>query len=287
MATVSDAASESKRVKTEHDESNDLFVETSTRVIVRECQRLQNMFPDHNSKVPNAQSQNGSAVVASVSDDGDVKGASNGATDNGSKPPCFFTLIDDSEVVICDISRKITSDCKDKICVTTEAFQRAGPRRYSYFDPTKVIAGIVTVGGLCPGLNNVIREITRTLFKTYNAQKVYGFIGGYRGIYSTEPLDLTLENTSTIHLQGGTILSAARGGFDEDKILEALNKLGVNQLFIIGGDGTMRGANALVDAFKIKANRPIAVIGIPKTIDNDVCFCLLFFLYCWKWNLIG
>ncbi|KAH9259453.1 hypothetical protein BASA81_002496 [Batrachochytrium salamandrivorans] len=149
-------------------------------------------------------------------------------------------------------------------------FPRCGPRRELYFNPRQVTAGIVTCGGLCPGLNSVIKDISHALRELYGAKIVYGFVGGFAGIYSRPPVELTEVNTRGIQNLGGTILSSARGGFDEHKILQRLCELEVDQLFVVGGDGTMRGANALAKAAKLFAKRPLAVLGVPKTIDNDI-----------------
>ena len=171
---------------------------------------------------------------------------------------------ENDDVVIVDIIRKRDGNYE------SEVLERAGPRTETYFDPEKeVTAGIVTVGGLCPGLNNVIRELVKSLKNLYGVGKVYGFKGGYMGIWSAEPIELDMHNTAGIHLSGGTILSSARGGYDEEKILAVLDRLQINQLFVIGGDGTMRGANAL-SAAAMKRSKPLAIVSLPKTIDNDI-----------------
>lgn len=122
---------------------------------------------------------------------------------------------------------------------------RAGPRLDLHFNPKTVNAAIVTCGGLCPGLNNVIREITRSLYFLYGIEgKVYGIVGGYKGFYdpATPPIVLTPESVEDIHHEGGTILSSSRGGFDMDKIVEFIKSKNIRQLYVIGGDGTHRGA---------------------------------------------
>uniref|UniRef100_A0A6S8AZM4 Phosphofructokinase domain-containing protein n=1 Tax=Aplanochytrium stocchinoi TaxID=215587 RepID=A0A6S8AZM4_9STRA len=179
----------------------------------------------------------------------------------------FSRYVSNDEVILADIIRE------DGTPPESAAFIRAGPREKLYFHPKKVIAGIVTCGGLCPGLNNVIREIVKTLYDIYDIEKVYGFRGGYGGIYGMKPLELSLDLVSDIHLKGGTILSSNRGGFDSEKILVKLKELGVNQLYLIGGDGTMRGANALYKASLEENKRSgyvLSVAGVPKTIDNDI-----------------
>ena len=152
-------------------------------------------------------------------------------------------------------------------------FERAGPRRSIFFEPEKLTCGIVTCGGLCPGLNDVIRTITLSLLWQYNVKAVYGFRYGYMGLTSKapeEPVLLTPELVDDIHLQGGDILSSSRGPQKSDDMVDTLEKMGIELLFVIGGDGTLRGAHDLNTAIK-KRGLNISVIGVPKTIDNDIC----------------
>ena len=154
----------------------------------------------------------------------------------------------------------------------TRAFLRAGPREELHFNPKAVNAAIVTCGGLCPGLNNVIREITRSLFYLYGIEgKCWGIQGGYAGFYdpNTPPIELTPASVRHIHTKGGTILGSSRGGFDIDKIVAFIKKKNIRQLYVIGGDGTHRGAFRIHEAC-MELGLHIAVAGIPKTIDNDV-----------------
>ena len=179
----------------------------------------------------------------------------------------YKNFVGDEDVILQDVLFNTSKQCMD-----TEAFLRAGPREYCHFEPTKVRAAIVTCGGLCPGLNNVIREITRSLLFLYNVEKILGVIGGYQGFLGKkdmEPIELNLVNTRRIHQVGGTMLSSSRGGFDIVKIIEFLQKNSINQLYIIGGDGTHRGADKIASEV-ICRNLNISVIGIPKTIDNDI-----------------
>ena len=151
-------------------------------------------------------------------------------------------------------------------------FERAGPRRKIFFDTAELNCGIVTCGGLCPGLNDVIRAITLSLIWQYGVKNVYGFRYGYAGLTSKPPqppLLLTTELMNDIHLKGGDILSSSRGPQDVDEMADTLQQLGIGVLFTIGGDGTLRGARNLAEAIK-KRGLKISVIGIPKTIDNDI-----------------
>lgn len=153
-----------------------------------------------------------------------------------------------------------------------EFFELAGPRRKIYFDPAKTTVGIVTCGGLCPGLNDVIRALTFCSLQSYGVKKVLGFQYGYEGLVAKfyhYPVELTTDNTDEIHEKGGTILRTSRGRQDEDEIIDTLVHYGVNILFTIGGDGTQRGSRDLVNRLR-ERNLPIAVVGIPKTIDNDI-----------------
>lgn len=151
-------------------------------------------------------------------------------------------------------------------------FERAGPRARLFFEPAKVKAGIVTCGGLCPGLNNVIRSLFLELHHGYGVPEVLGFRDGYRGLdpqRSEKPFVLTSELVDDIHRDGGTILGTSRGPVDVELAVDNLVRLGVNVLFTIGGDGTQRGANDLFAAAQARGHA-LAVTGIPKTIDNDV-----------------
>ena len=151
-------------------------------------------------------------------------------------------------------------------------FERAGPRRKIFFDPAGLNCGIVTCGGLCPGLNDVVRTITLSLIWQYGVKNVYGFRYGYAGLTSKPPqppLLLTTERVNDIHLRGGDILSSSRGPQDVDEMVDNLQRMGIGVLFTIGGDGTLRGSRDLAEAIK-KRGLNISVIGVPKTIDNDI-----------------
>jgi 6-phosphofructokinase 1 len=154
------------------------------------------------------------------------------------------------------------------------AFEMAGPRQNIFFDPARVKAAIVTCGGLCPGINNVIRTLVFELYYRYNVRSVLGIRYGYRGFipkYGYEPLTLTPDDVKDIHEKGGSALSSSRGEQDSGEVVDFLQRKGISLLFTIGGDGTLRGALAIQQEIK-KRGLPIAVIGIPKTIDNDISF---------------
>lgn len=126
-------------------------------------------------------------------------------------------------------------------------FRRAGPRQKVYFDSDEVHACIVTCGGLCPGLNTVIREIVCALYNMYGVTKVLGIDGGYRGFYSKNTIPLTPKFVNDIHKRGGTIIGTSRGGHDTMKIVDSIQDRGINQVYIIGGDGTQRGATVIYE----------------------------------------
>ncbi|XP_073044024.1 ATP-dependent 6-phosphofructokinase 3-like [Primulina eburnea] len=148
-------------------------------------------------------------------------------------------------------------------------FRRAGPREKVYFESEDVHACIVTCGGLCPGLNTVIREIVCGLHHMYGVNRVIGINGGYRGFYSKNTVSLTPNSVNDIHKRGGTILGTSRGGHDTKKIVDSIEDRGINQVYIIGGDGTQKGAAVIFEEIK-KRGLKVAVAGIPKTIDNDI-----------------
>lgn len=152
------------------------------------------------------------------------------------------------------------------------SFALAGPRAVLFFDPTRLTCGIVTCGGLCPGLNNTIRALVLTLHYAYGVQQILGFRYGYDGLdpqSGQAPWSLTPETVETIHEHGGTLLGSSRGQHDARVMVDTLVQHQVQLLFAIGGDGTLRGAEALHHEIT-RRGLPMAVIGIPKTIDNDL-----------------
>jgi len=152
-------------------------------------------------------------------------------------------------------------------------FESAGPREKLFFEPKEVVAGIVTCGGLCPGLNDVIRTITLMLLWQYGVKKVLGFRYGYEGLSSNAkeaPIELMADHVDNIHHLGGTMLGSSRGAQEPIDMVEILVKHNVSMIFTIGGDGTFTGAHALAEEIT-KQKLGISVIGIPKTIDNDIC----------------
>jgi 6-phosphofructokinase 1 len=152
----------------------------------------------------------------------------------------------------------------------------AGPREKIFFDPAKVNAALVTCGGLCPGLNDVIYSIVMNLWHRYGVRRITGIQYGYRGLlpeFGIPTINLSPKVVADIHSMGGTLLGSSRGGGEKIPLMvDAIEQMNINVLFAIGGDGTMRGALAISQEAKKRGTR-IAVIGVPKTIDNDLAFC--------------
>ncbi len=163
----------------------------------------------------------------------------------------------------------------DSVGVEGNHLELAGPREKIFFNPAHVHAAIVTCGGLCPGLNNVIRAIVRCLWYRYDVRRITGIQNGYRGFLAESNfpiIEMTPSLVDDIQMKGGTILGSSRGGGDRVvEIADALEQMNINILFTIGGDGTQRGAVDIAEELE-KRNLKISVVGIPKTIDNDLNF---------------
>jgi 6-phosphofructokinase 1 len=154
------------------------------------------------------------------------------------------------------------------------SFESAGPREKIFFNPAKTTAAIVTCGGLCPGLNDIIRGIVTQLNYRYGLTKVYGFRYGYEGLiprYGHTPMPLRPESVSQIHNFGGTILGSSRGPQKIGEMVDLLEEMNVDLFFVVGGDGTLRGAAEISSECERRGLKK-AVIGIPKTIDNDIMY---------------
>ncbi|MEK6623353.1 MAG: ATP-dependent 6-phosphofructokinase, partial [Bdellovibrionota bacterium] len=157
---------------------------------------------------------------------------------------------------------------------TANYFSLAGPREHLFFNGENVVAGIVNCGGLCPGMNNVTRGLVRRLWYSYGVRKIFGFRYGFLGLTTNgpvAPMPLDPEVIHDIHLQGGTILGSSRGPQQVSEMAETLIGMGINMLFVVGGDGSMRGAMALYEEIGCRRAK-IAIIGVPKTVDNDMLF---------------
>ncbi len=159
-------------------------------------------------------------------------------------------------------------------CNTFPSFEKAGPRQSIFHNPAESRAAIITCGGLCPGLNNVIKGVVRTLEGDYGVKHIDGIRYGYKGLTAEaahRPFSLNSQAVDQLHTRGGTILGSSRGNQDPKEMVDQLVKNKINLLFCIGGDGTLRGASAIASEIE-QRQLPISVIGIPKTIDNDLGF---------------
>jgi 6-phosphofructokinase 1 len=187
--------------------------------------------------------------------------------DNG----LVYEFVRETERILHDASLENFIKCQHS-GETPISFEKAGPLEFLYFEPVKTKVAIVTCGGLCPGLNNVIRSIVNHLHYRYKVSRILGIQYGYEGFipkYNHPVIELTPEMVDAIHLTGGTILGSSRGNQDVSIIVDTLEKLNINILFCIGGDGTLRGAHAIHEEIT-KRNLKISIASIPKTIDNDI-----------------
>jgi 6-phosphofructokinase 1 len=182
-----------------------------------------------------------------------------------------YKFVDDSERILYDVSLENFNTCRETGEIPV-SFEKAGPRENIFFEPAKTKVGIVTCGGLCPGVNNVIRSLVNELYYRYGINRVLGIKYGYEGLiamYNHPVIELTASMVSEIHLTGGTFLGSSRGNQDVEKMVDTLEIMNINVLFCIGGDGTLRGAHAIHEEIE-KRKLKICVAGIPKTIDNDI-----------------
>lgn len=182
-----------------------------------------------------------------------------------------YEYIKDTDRILYDSTLENFIKCKENNEIPI-SFEKAGPRETLYFEPAKTKVAIVTCGGLCPGLNNVIRSLFFQLSDRYGVKRIIGIQYGFEGFissYNHSVIELTPALVDDIHLLGGSILGSSRGNQDVSQIVDTLEILNINILFCIGGDGTLRGAHAISEEIS-KRNLKICVAGIPKTIDNDI-----------------
>ena len=187
------------------------------------------------------------------------------------QPPYGTYFVDDCARVLLNI---IASYCPAITSTDASTIELAGPRRKIFFDPAKTRAAIVTCGGLCPGLNDVIRAITMVLWYRYGVRDISGLRYGYEGVVAKSghtPMPLNPDVVADIHKDGGTILGSSRGDQPVGEMVDFLQANNINILFTIGGDGTQRGAREISDEARNRGYM-LSVVGIPKTIDNDIAF---------------
>ncbi len=179
---------------------------------------------------------------------------------------------DDSERVLYDHNCTIGQPPVDPHDLPTVSFEQAGPREHIFFDPVRTTVGIVTCGGLCPGLNDIIKGLVTQLWNRYGCTRIHGFQFGYQGLVQRlghRNMVLQPDKVKQIHLLGGSILGTSRGNQDMGEMVDTIEDMGIDILFVVGGDGSMKGADALVAEIE-KRGLKTAVVGIPKTIDNDI-----------------
>ena len=182
-----------------------------------------------------------------------------------------FKFVDDNDRILYDASVENFNKCVE--CGEKPiTFEKAGPRENIFFEPAKTKVAIVTCGGLCPGVNNVIRSLVNELYYRYGVSRILGIKFGYEGLvskYNHPVVELNAPLVSGIHLVGGTFLGSSRGKQDVGQIVDTLEILNISILFCIGGDATLRGAHAINEEIE-KRRLKIGVACIPKTIDNDI-----------------
>jgi 6-phosphofructokinase 1 len=189
----------------------------------------------------------------------------------GEKGELSRSFVKDTDKVVMDVDLNHIDEMI-KAGQSLPAFEMAGPREKLYFDPSKLRCGLVTCGGLCPGLNDIIRAIVLELFYGYGVQNIYGFKYGLQGFipkFMHDIMDLKPETVANIHEMGGSILGSSRGPQPIEEIVDSIERMNIGVLFMIGGDGTLMAATKIADAITERGLK-ISVVGIPKTIDNDI-----------------
>ncbi len=180
-------------------------------------------------------------------------------------------FVSDAEGVILDVTLSSFKDAM-KAGKPGAYFELAGPREHIYFDPSKLRCGIVTCGGLCPGINDIVRSIVLELNFSYGVSNINGFRYGLQGFipkYGHDVIELTPAYVAHLLEMGGTVLGSSRGPQDVEEIVDSLERMNIGILFMVGGDGTLRAASAIADKI-FERGLKISVVGIPKTIDNDI-----------------
>ncbi len=181
--------------------------------------------------------------------------------------PAKRFVSDDARIIVDVRMDKLQTPLKKNI-----SFDQAGPREKIYFDPSKLKCAIATCGGLCPGLNDIIRSIVLELYHIYHVKTIYGIKHGLQGFipeFEHDVVDLNPASVSGIQNTGGSMLGSSRGTQDIDSIIDCLERMNIGILFMVGGDGTLMASKKIAEKIE-KRNLKISIIGIPKTIDNDI-----------------
>ena len=190
---------------------------------------------------------------------------------NRAKGANRITFVPDNERVVIDVrEHSIVQQVTEG--QAPSCFQLAGPRGNIFFDPSKLRCALVTCGGLCPGLNDIIRSVVLELHWGYGVRNIYGIRYGLQGFipkFGHDVIDLIPEYVANIHERGGSVLGSSRGPQDVEEIVDCLERMNIGILFMIGGDGTLMAATRIADAI-LERNLKISVVGVPKTIDNDI-----------------
>ena len=190
---------------------------------------------------------------------------------NGAKGANRITFVPDNDRVVIDVrEHSIVQQVTEG--QAPSCFQLAGPRGNIFFDPSKLRCALVTCGGLCPGLNDIIRSVVLELHWGYGVRNIYGIRYGLQGFipkFGHDVIDLTPGYVANIHERGGSVLGSSRGPQDVEEIADCLERMNIGILFMIGGDGTLMAATRIADAI-LERNLKISVVGVPKTIDNDI-----------------
>jgi 6-phosphofructokinase 1 len=182
-----------------------------------------------------------------------------------------ISFVSDESRVIIEVDAQRVSQMAKK-SLPMPSFELAGPRRHIFFDPSKLKCALVTCGGLCPGLNDIIRSIVLELHYAYGVSNIFGIRYGLQGFiaaYGHDLINLTCEFVVNIHDRGGTVLGSSRGPQDIDEIVDSMERMNIGLLFMIGGDGTLTAASRITDRIAERGLK-IGVVGVPKTIDNDI-----------------
>jgi len=183
--------------------------------------------------------------------------------------PSKETLVEDSERLLVNPYLEPVRDAfaRGELPAT---FELAGPRQLLFFDPRETRAAIATCGGICPGLNDVVRALVIGLRDRYGVPEVLGVRHGYQGLAAPGDLfELTHAEVELAPARGGTLLGTSRGTPPVAEIVDTLTAREIDLFFPVGGDGTLRGALEIAEEIA-RRGLEIAVVGLPKTIDNDI-----------------